>query len=36
MSILLIMLPATLLAAFVERPKRRKESPRRVNSRVVW
>ena len=36
MSILLIMFPATLVAALIERPRRRKDCLRRVNSRVVW
>lgn len=36
MSLIFIMLPATLISALVERPKKRKDCPRRVNARQVW
>ena len=36
MSIIYILVPATIVAAIVERPKRRKDCQRRINSRVVW
>lgn len=36
MSLIFIMLPATLAAALIERPKKRKECLRRIRSRQVW